>query len=133
MGQFKSLQSEILMSENGLKLGTWILKIFLGGILSRDLFPSGIIDCTKQTNDSNWLLCTESPINMRRFPLKICNNFNASNLKNQTTQLTPLSFFFLFQKPNYNLHMTLQFWCMERPASSVPEVSFNEITALIGI
>jgi hypothetical protein len=68
----------------GTFLCTSILKIFIGGILLRDFFPSGITDCTKQIIDSNWPLCNESPINIILLSLNICNNFKGSNLKSRS-------------------------------------------------
>lgn len=67
-------------------LYTSILKIFIGGILWRDFFPSGITDCTKQIMDSNWPLCNESPINIILLFLKMSNNFKALNLKSRNTE-----------------------------------------------
>ncbi|KAK6934180.1 hypothetical protein RJ641_034335 [Dillenia turbinata] len=62
-----------------LKEDTFALKIFLGGILSRDFPPAGITDFTSQTSESNCVLFIESPTNISLLPYKICNSFTASN------------------------------------------------------
>lgn len=63
---------------------TSALKIFIGGILWKDFFLSGITDCTIQTIDSKVLLCTESPMNISLLFLNTSNSFRASNLKHLT-------------------------------------------------